>query len=342
MQIVKHRAYSRVGLIGNPSDGYGGKTIAFTLRNFHAEVVLYPWDQLEIMWSEQDRIRFDSIDELVEDVDLNGYYGGVRLVKATIKRFAEYCRANGVSLDRDPFSVRYTTDIPRGVGLSGSSAIVVATLRCLLEYYETQIDLPVLASVARSVENDELGIACGYQDRVAQVYQGLVYMDFSRMVDVRGYPCGQYARLDASFLPPVYLIYDVATSKTSQSVHGPLRTRVQDNQRLSETIERIANLVPQARQAIQDRDANRLHELLNENFDLRLSLYPIRPQHQAMIETARSVGASAKFAGSGGSVVGIYRDERMYLDLQQALADRCCSWRIIKPEIAPPVETASP
>jgi glucuronokinase len=162
-------------------------------------------------------------------------------------------------------------------------------------------------------------------------------MDFAQMDTVHGYPCGRYTPIDASLLPPVYLIYDVATSKTSQSVHGPLRTRVQDNRRLAETIERIAGLVPQARQAIQDRDANRLHQLMNENFDLRSALYPIRPQHQAMIAAARSVGASAKFAGSGGSVVGVYQDERMFLDLQRALAQRCSNWRIIRPEIAPPV-----
>jgi glucuronokinase len=327
-----------VGLIGNPSDGYGGKTIAFTLRNFHAEVVLYPWDQIEIIWSEQDKSRFKSIGELVEDVDLNGYYGGVRLVKATIKRFAEYCRDHEIALEREPFSVRYTTDIPRGVGLSGSSAIIVATLRCLMEYFAAPIDLPVLASLARAVENDELGIACGYQDRVAQVYQGLVYMNFADMVDVGGYACGHYERIDAALLPPVYLIYDVAMSKTSQSVHGPLRTRVQDNRLLAEVIQRIADLVPRAKQAILAQDAHCLHELMNENFDLRSSLYPIRPQHRAMIDAARSVGASAKFAGSGGSVVGVYRDEQMFRDLQQVLAESRSHWRIIRPDIAPPFE----
>ena len=152
--------------------------------------------------------RFGSLDELVEDVNVNGYYGGVRLVKATIKRFAEYCRQQGWQLHEQPFSVRYRTNIPRGVGLSGSSAIVVATLRCLLEYYQREIPLRVQPSLARSVENDELGIACGYQDRVAQVYGGLVYMDFSQPEAIDGYECGSYEWLDASLLPPLYLAYD--------------------------------------------------------------------------------------------------------------------------------------
>jgi len=32
------RVHARVGLLGNPSDGYGGKTISFSLANYHAEV----------------------------------------------------------------------------------------------------------------------------------------------------------------------------------------------------------------------------------------------------------------------------------------------------------------
>jgi glucuronokinase len=38
-----------------------------------------------------------------------------------------------------------------------------------------------------------------------------------------------------------------------------------------------------------------------------------------MIRTAREAGASANFAGSGGAIVGTYRDARMYDDLVSAL-----------------------
>lgn len=39
-KVITSRVYARVGLLGNPSDGFYGKTIAFSLRNFHAEVRL--------------------------------------------------------------------------------------------------------------------------------------------------------------------------------------------------------------------------------------------------------------------------------------------------------------
>ena len=38
-----------------------------------------------------------------------------------------------------------------------------------------------------------------------------------------------------------------------------------------------------------------------------------------MVEMARSVGASAKFTGSGGAIIGLYRDEKMYANLQSTM-----------------------
>ena len=43
MRIVRTHACARAGLLGNPSDGYFGKTIALPVRNFRASVVLYEW-----------------------------------------------------------------------------------------------------------------------------------------------------------------------------------------------------------------------------------------------------------------------------------------------------------
>ena len=334
MQIIRHRAFARAGFIGNPSDGYGGKTISFTFEEFAANVVMYPWDQVEVIWSEQDRNRFDSVDDLIDDVRLNGYYGGVRLVKATIKRFVEYCREHGHGLHDQPFSVRYETTIPRGVGLSGSSAIVVATLRCLLEFYSIELPRDLQSSLAHSVENDELGIACGYQDRVAQVYEGLVHMDFGQMRPTNGLQVGRYEELDPALLEGIYIAYDLSRAKTSASVHGPLRTRVSENADLAATMAEIASLVDEARLALARHDAESLHRLLNHNFDLRSVLYPIATGHVAMIRTARDVGASAKFAGSGGAIIGTIRDDAMYVALCQAMTAANSDWHVIRPTVS--------
>ena len=76
MEIIRKRAYARAGLLGNPSDGYNGKTISIIVRNFWAEAVLYEWDSVDIIQSQADRAGFRSIYDLAQDVQLHGYYGG--------------------------------------------------------------------------------------------------------------------------------------------------------------------------------------------------------------------------------------------------------------------------
>ena len=89
------------------------------VRQFFAEVVLYEWEDLEIVPSQDDQSRFHSIQALATDVQLHGYYGGIRLVKATIKKFSSIVRGRHELHDRN-FSIRYESNIPRAVGMAGS------------------------------------------------------------------------------------------------------------------------------------------------------------------------------------------------------------------------------
>ena len=168
--IITTIAYPRGGLIGNPSDGFFGKTIALAFSNFRAKVILYETPELEILPNTRDHSRFKGIRELAHDVNLFGYYGGIRLLKAAIKRFHDYGMQKGIPLHSRNFTIRYESDIPHLVGLAGSSAIITACLRALCIYYDVTIPRPELANLILSVEKEELGISAGLQDRVAQVY----------------------------------------------------------------------------------------------------------------------------------------------------------------------------
>ncbi|HEY3324715.1 MAG TPA: GHMP kinase [Planctomycetota bacterium] len=334
MQLIRNYCFARAGLVGNPSDGYNGKTISIIIRNFCAEVVLYEWDELELVPSDEDHSRFASIRELARDVKLHGYYGGLRLIKATIKKFVEHCDRQGEKLHTRNFSIRYTSDIPRQVGLAGSTAIIVATLRCLMEFYHVEIPLEVQPSLALAVETEELGIAAGLQDRVIEVYEGLVYMDFSKeRMQVRcGYRHGVYEVMDPALLPPIYIAYKADVSEPTEVFHNDIRARFNRGEaKVVEAMQKFAALAFEARRAILTRDAVRLSALMNENFDTRRSIYQLPAAQIEMVEVARKTGASAKFAGSGGAIVGAYRDEAMYAELQRVLGQIGC--RVIKPWI---------
>ncbi len=336
MQLIRHRAYARAGLVGNPSDGYFGKTIALSVYDFWAEVTLYEWERLELILSQEDRSRFDSLDELVHDVALHGYYGGVRLVKATVKKFAEFCHAQGHRLHNRNFSIRYQTNIPRQVGLAGSSAIIVATLRCLMEFYGVEIPLRVQPSLALAVETEELGIAAGLQDRVVQVYGGLVYMDFTRQSLERfcGLDCGRYERLDPALLPTLYLAYSTARSGPTEVIHNRLRERFLSGERaVHEAMQRLAELTDEARQALLRRDHARLGQLMDENFEIRRSICRLPEAQVEMVLRARQAGATAKFAGSGGAIIGTFPDESVFARLKHEMEQIGC--RVIRPTLPP-------
>ncbi len=329
--IIRTKAYPRAALIGNPSDGYFGKTIAFTFSDFAAEVMLYETPELEILPTRRDESKFSSIAALADDVRLFGYYGGIRLLKSAIKCFYEHCNSQGIQLHDRNFTIRYDSTIPGLVGLAGSSAIITACMRALMAFYGVQIPLPQLANLIRAVENRELGISAGLQDRVAQVYQGLVYMDFDKeLMDRQGY--GGYERLDPSLLPPIYIAYRTDLSEGSEVFHNSIRERFENgDETVVGAMREWADLTVEARRCLEAGKPRELSRLMDRNFDLRASLYRLSEGNLRMVEAARSVGASAKFSGSGGAIVGTFEDDAMFAKLEKVFAKQ--SVKVLRPTL---------
>ncbi len=335
MLLIRRKAYARAGLVGNPSDGYFGRTISVIVRNLWAEVTLYEWDQMEIVSTAQDQSRFRSVQELVTDVKLHGYYGGIRLIKATIKRFVEYCERRGIRLHEKNFSVRYDSNIPRQVGLAGSSAIIVATLRCLMEFYGVEIPRRVQPSLALAVETQDLGIAAGLQDRVIQVYEGLVSMDFTRdrMETLDGLACGVYEPLDPALLPPLYVAYRADVASPTEILHNDLRAQFERGEpKVLKAMARLIQLALEAREAILTRDGPRLGRLIDANFEVRRSILRLPAGQVEMVERARRAGAPASFTGSGGAIIGTCPEEATFRRLQAELEPIRC--KVVRPQIS--------
>lgn len=331
--LIRKQAYARAGLIGNPSDGYFGKTISFIIRDFHAEVVLFESPELHLELNDRDESTFDSIEELARKVRQFGYYGGIRLMKASVKRFFDYCSKHAIPLHGRNFTLRYSSNVPPQVGMAGSSAIITACWRALMEFYSVQIPKHLLPSLVLSVENDELGIPAGLQDRVIQTYEGVVFMDFNRgAIERQGY--GMYEELDPALLPPVYVAYTTQLSEGTEVFHNDIRGRWNRGEReIVSAMYQWANLAQRVRDMLIAGEGTKIGPLLNENFDLRRRLYKLSAGNIDMVETARSVGASAKFTGSGGAIVGTYEGESMFADLKAALEPK--GYAVLKPQILP-------
>lgn len=329
---VATKSFARAGFLGNPSDGYFGKTISFAFAEFGVDLYMEESSRLRFIPGEVDDASFDSMEQLVHDLRLYGYYGGIRLLKAVTKRFWEHCQRNGIELPRRNFTVRYRINIPRLVGLSGSSAICTAMLKALERFYGVEIPLEMAPTMCMNAEKEELRINCGFQDRVIQMYNGVVFMDFERaFVEANG--CGRYERLDPKSMPNLYISYDAARAEESGEAHKEVKRMFEaKNADVTAAMTEFADIAQQGRDALVSGRIDRLPALVNANFDLRDKIFHVAEENRRMVMTARSAGASAKFAGSGGAIVGTYEDEKQYAELERRLAEIGC--RTLKPTIA--------
>lgn len=332
MQVIRARSFARAGFLGNPSDGYFGKTISFTFTSFFVDLRLTESSRLRFVPGEVDDATFESPKQLVRDLRLYGYYGGIRMLKAVSKLFFEYCEEHALAIPAENFTAEYKINIPRLVGLSGSSAICSAMLKALMEFYGVSIPLEDQPTLVMSAEREELGIACGLQDRVAQIYNGVTYMDFARdLVESTGH--GAYERIDPSLMPNLYIAYDPRRAEESGKAHKKVKKLFQQHDSdVVAAMSEFADIARQGRDALVAGDLAKIPALVNANFDLRDRIFNVAEDNRRMVMTARSSGASAKFAGSGGAIVGTYEDDAQYAALSASLAAIGC--RTIKPVIA--------
>jgi len=330
--IIETRAYARAGLLGNPSDGYFGKTISIIVRNFGASISLYETPELRIEEMDVDQSAFRNIYHMVDSVKLTGYYGGTRLIKAAIKKFVEYCESNNFRLNNRNFTIRYRSSIPRQVGLAGSSAIVTSTMKALMQFYEVDIPKHILPTIILKAETEELGINAGLQDRVIQVYEGCVFMDFEKdHMQKNGF--GKYETIDSTLLPKLYLAYKVDLGKVSGTVLNNIREKYERGDPLViDTLAELAGLAEQGKVVLLKKDYPGLNKLIDKNFDLRCKIMKISESNMELVMKARNCGASAKFSGSGGAIIGMYEDDEM---LQRLIINlKKINARVIKPIIS--------
>ncbi|WP_347246273.1 hypothetical protein, partial [Thermogutta sp.] len=61
------------------------------------------------------------------------------------------------------------------------------------------------------------------------------------------------------------------------------------------------------------------------------SILKLAPEHIEMVERARKVGVPAKFAGSGGAIVGLCPDDATFQKLKVEMATIHCE--VIRPQV---------
>lgn len=301
-QRVTARAHARVGLLGNPSDIYSGYGLGFTVAELYAEVTL------------------EASDEIGE---LGEMLGACWSLFSTTE-------LQGRKMDR-PFKLSSTTNIPFQSGLAGSSALLVAAIRCWTQWFGITLSRSRIAELAWRTEVDVLKIRAGPLDRLAQANEGLVSMDFSR----DPFDEKSVERMDPGLLPPLLVAWHGIPGISSGDVHAPVFAKFQaGDANVRRVMEGLAENAKLGKKALLERDLETFLKCVDSNFDLRSQVFDIAPADRDLIELGRSMGAGAKFPGSGGAVLFACRDEGHRETVKLACEKRGLS--ILVPTVADP------
>jgi glucuronokinase len=248
----------------------------------------------------------------------------VPLLEATASR---YWRETGESPAPTHFQLR--TGIPFQVGLSGSSAIIIAALRALAASQSKPLAPFEQAEIALAVEVEDLRIAAGPMDRVIQAYEGALHMDFAGPRHARA-----FTALDPRQLPPLLIAWDPRGGASSDGVHSEIRDRWnRGDRRVRQLMSGFRDITAVGTRALRAGDHGTLRSAMDANFDLRAKLFPISPRDREMVEVARSLGAAAKQCGSGGACLVAPSRARDQPTLHQRFA--ALGYRTCSPQLTP-------
>lgn len=289
-------APGRAGIIGNPTDMYGGAVLSCSV-GMRARVTVTPASHLVLETSEQE-CRISSRKDLRPQRDC---FDVGRAVLDYMRLPPLACR------------VRYESEIPLRSGLSGSTALVVALLQALLTWQREYPHLYELAERARYIELNYLKVVCGYQDAYMCTFGGLNYMDFRGKQFYRDAEAELFATIEpladyVSQLP--FVLGFTGVQHASGAVHKPIRERWLEGESAAvEGYKRITEIARMGKKSLLMADWLLLGRLMNENHAIQRTLGGSGEVNERLIAAALESGAlGAKLAGAGhgGTIIALW------------------------------------
>jgi dTDP-glucose pyrophosphorylase/galactokinase/mevalonate kinase-like predicted kinase len=287
MTFLTASAQARVGLLGNPSDIYGGRGLGFSVAELGVTVTLTPSQDCTLP-NELFEAAFQLMTRELENAEMRPA--------------------------QRPFALAFECNVPFQGGLSGSSALVIAAFRAWSRWYGLPMSPMRVAELAYLVENEVMGIRAGPLDRLVQAHDGLLSMDFKRP-----FAEGAVDRIAPEMLPPMLIAWHGIPGKSSGDVHAPVFAQWQDgDENVRETMQQLADNATAGLHALRTGDRTGFRECVDRNFELRCRAFPIAEADQALINMGRAMGASCKLPGSGGAVLMVCRDDQHLAEVAAA------------------------
>ncbi|NYB52778.1 MAG: mevalonate kinase [Methanobacteriaceae archaeon] len=181
-------------------------------------------------------------------------------------------------------------DIPLGAGLGSSAAITVATIAAASSYTQQEVTLKQLARMAHQVELKVQGSASPL-DTTISTFGGFSYFTHRKGA----------VRLETSMEMPLVVGYTSKPGNTGEMVEKVKKLRSHHPQIINPLLDSMETLTNQARDAIIQKEVDKVGELMNINQGLLDALGVNTKELSSMVYEARKAGAlGSKITGAGG------------------------------------------
>jgi len=326
MKIVAS-APGRCGIVGNPTDMYGGSVIACSTSE-RAECVIEPGGHGVILRAGDQSLCVRSHDDLTPGGD------NLDLARVAIRDLGVFEKGTG------PFTLSTRTDIPMQAGLAGSTAMLTSIVGALLSLMDRQLSRHETAELVRGIEYRSMGVVCGFQDAYMAVFGGLNYMDFrgkdsfAQQDDMSPLSTVEPLAVDVPSTLPFVLAH-TGVKHHSGTVHKSPRERWRAGEAaFVDGYAEVARLAGLGKRVLLRQDWPALAEQMNRNHAIVRDLGGSGDANEAMIAAAfdgGAVGAKLAGAGGGGTILALTLDpDRTIAALTDAGADA-----ILRPGASP-------
>jgi len=250
------------------------------------------------------KIRFKSIDTSVEEE-----FSGFEQLCST-KKF-KHPLAGYLARFFAPeggFEIETNSESPAGAGISGSSALMIATTAALAKYTGRKLDREQIRVIAQNVEAQLIKVPTGCQDYYPALYGGVnaIHLDPDGIhhTAVRVAP----EELDRRFV----LVYTGAPRKSGINNWEVFKAHVDGNKKIFHNFERIGEIARAMHHALSLADWKQVARLLREEWKLRKTNSPriTTPMIEKLVAVALRQGAlAAKVCGAGGGGCVVFLTE---------------------------------
>jgi D-glycero-alpha-D-manno-heptose-7-phosphate kinase len=201
------------------------------------------------------------------------------------------------------------SESPAGAGISGSSALMIASTAALARFTGRNVTLEQMRVIAQNVEAQVIHVPTGCQDYYPALYGGVSAIH----LDADGIHREGVTVMPEEIEERFVLAYTGAPRQSGINNWEVFKAHINGDKRVFRNFERIVSIARAMHQALVDADWEEVARLLREEWKLRRTNAPgiTTPLIDKLISVAaRHGGRAAKACGAGGGGCVIFLVEK--------------------------------